>query len=84
MSEIKQILWGEESKPNREVSYNYVIGKTPIGRYLITWKGWKENPTYCVDKSPFEDYCDIYECTLEDVKKACQSHFDKKIRGCFD
>ena len=41
--------WSKESAPKRDVSfYNHVYLKTPIGKMMIEWKGWKVNPSYDV------------------------------------
>lgn len=38
--------WSEIKEPNKEVSYNHVILESPLGKFVIDWKGWKENPSY--------------------------------------
>jgi len=39
MTKVKRIEWSEEFKANKECRYNHCIGKTPLGDFLITWKG---------------------------------------------
>ena len=39
---IKPIEWSGEIDSNKECGYTHAIGTTPLGRFLITWKGWKE------------------------------------------
>ena len=41
--------WTKESEPNNEVPYNHIKLKTPIGEYVVDWKGWKEIPRYDIN-----------------------------------
>lgn len=43
---IVQIEWEEECEPNSYIRYNHVIGKSPLGNFIITWKKWKESPCF--------------------------------------
>lgn len=41
--------WSKESNPKEGVShYNHTILETPIGEFIIEWKGWKEDPSYTI------------------------------------
>ena len=82
MSDIVKIHWGEQKKPDGNISYDHLIGKTPIGDYVITWKGWKLRPDYCVDEHPFDGFPNLYGDTLEDTKKECQNSFETNIESC--
>lgn len=75
------IAWGEITEPNEEHRYHHVKGESPIGEFLITWKGWKESPSYDVDETPF-GYPTIYEITLEAAKEEAQKFFERKIHSC--
>ena len=55
------IRWTEEREANQEVSYNHIIGETQFGRFVLTWKGWKEDPFHGIgfDETPWGDV--VYE-----------------------
>jgi hypothetical protein len=54
---IPEIAWTSPRKPNQDVSYDHIIGKTPFGRILITWKGWKEGDQHVsIDEFPGNDF----------------------------
>jgi hypothetical protein len=39
--------WTEPKPPTRDVSfYDHIICKTPLGKFMIEWKSWKESPRY--------------------------------------
>ena len=69
--------WTEESEPKEGISYyNHSYLDTPIGRYIIEWKSWKDSPSY-----------DVYlkgewigtEYSLEEAKNISQEHLIKKF-----
>jgi len=81
MDRIKEIAWTEKLPPNEQVSYDYVIGITPFGRFLITWKGWKEDDAFCIDESPWGEW--IYGgSSLEGAKDVCKTEYETLIRAC--
>ena len=84
---IKPIEWTEERPLSDHKYYNYVIGKTACGEFLLTWKGWKDTPYHglTIDETPFEPsgFVAVPE-DLEKAKAMCQEIFNEKIRGCID
>ena len=63
--------WSKEFKPNEACRYNHIRLETPIGTYLIDWKGWKEPPFYEVN------YGLTYlggSYSLEKVKEIAEQH----------
>ena len=82
---IKPIEWGEVSEPDNNIPYNYVKGETPIGEFLITWKGWKESPSYDVEFIPdrFEGGTYIFSTrSLDDAKSEAYERYCGTIREC--
>lgn len=79
-AKIKPIEWAEPRESNQEVPYNHVIGTTPLGTFRITWKGWKSQPSYDVDDTPW-DWLGS-ECSLEDAKQLAQDTYESKVRAC--
>lgn len=68
---IKWTLDGDKT-----CGYNNWLGKTPFGRILITWKGWKKYHDACVDEFPG----DFHAYGLPDeVKELCEAEFAKRI-----
>ncbi len=61
---------------DKDCGYNNWLGKTPFGRILITWKGWKEYHNACVDEFPggFQAYGEP-----DDVKAACEAEYIKRL-----
>lgn len=77
---IKQLEWSEEQSPNKNIRYNHVTATSPLGKYSIEWKGWKEydDRTICLDG----DFVSVGGFVLEDAKKIAQSHFEARIKEC--
>lgn len=81
---IKQIQWGETFDPNGRCSYTHCIGTHPLGEFLITWKGWKDYPSYDVEQAPLEGLQQYGFNSLEEAKSETQLVLDKKINECLD
>ncbi len=63
--------WTEPKPPTDGVSYyNHTICETPIGKFIIEWKSWKENDSYDItkDSNVFVGYGDTLEEAKEIVK----------------
>ena len=41
-----KMKWSEPHKPNDNISYDYVTMDSPLGEFIISWKSWKETPSY--------------------------------------
>lgn len=82
ISELRPIEWSEEQEPDAECWYNHVIGATPLGDFLITWKGCKENPSFDVDEVPFYTRMLPSADSLEEAKKICQDEYFSKLNSC--
>lgn len=73
----QRLQWSDETGPNNECRYNHVSAKTPFGRILITWKGWKDPRDYSIDEHPVESVVYWNGNTLNDTKhEAEQQYFD--------
>jgi hypothetical protein len=75
------LSWSEERQPCEECHYNHCIAETPFGRFLISWKGWKEHPAVTAvtaDETPFGDW---FECwnSVEEAKSGCQSEYNRRL-----
>lgn len=46
--------WTEPRPPTKDVcSYHHTIAETSFGRFLLTWKGWKDYADYGFDETPW-------------------------------
>lgn len=78
---VKPIEWSEELEANgRDSNYNHVKGTCPIGTFIITWKGWKDYPSYDVESSVADIH--ISGNSLEEVKKLCEEYYASKVLDC--
>lgn len=79
------IEWSETKQSTEEVNYTHVIGKTPIGNFLLTWKGWK--PEYSIsvdiDETPFKDTPITSHSDVDDAIEYCNKLWETKIKGLF-
>ena len=72
------LRWSGETQPNEEVPYHHVIAETPFGRFLVTWKGWKEYDSPTIDETPWGEFLGAHS-NLEDAKEAAQLAFDQRV-----
>lgn len=67
-----------------DIPYDHCIAETPFGRFLITWKGWKENPSYDVEESPLSNHKWFDGDTLQETKQWCEKKFNKVLHELKD
>jgi hypothetical protein len=64
--------WTEPKPPTEGIShYNHTILTTPLGDFIIEWKGWKDNPSY--DIMLVDDWIGC-EYSLEEAKEKVISY----------
>lgn len=73
---IKQILWEGVEPPDKSCSYDHVRGSHPLGEVLISWKSWKNYPSYDLE---FRDEYHSNHSTLEGAKETAQFHIDQLV-----
>lgn len=83
MAKVKQIKWEKEQPPNNVCGYDHVIGKTPLGKFRITWKGWKESPSYDLEFE-FDKSCFHYDDSLDGLKEITERLFKDMINSCLE
>ncbi|GMQ92264.1 MAG: hypothetical protein BMS9Abin11_1586 [Gammaproteobacteria bacterium] len=80
---VKNIDWSKEFPPNSECNYNHVKGKTPLGDFLISWKGWKDSPIYDVEHIVYGGY--RYNLgSLDDAKEEAQKRYTETVLSCIE
>lgn len=75
------IQWSENMPASEECRYDHCIAQTPFGRFLITWKSWKEYDSPTVDETPWSDWGGFFN-SVDEAKAACQREFDKRLEAC--
>jgi hypothetical protein len=78
---FKPLVWGPVCEPNDECRYNHCEAQTPFGRFLLTWKGWKDDPGFVVEESPWHDWLGSWD-TLKDAKEACEKLWRERLMMC--
>lgn len=76
--EVKPLVWTSPAPPNEMVRYDHVIAETPFGRFLITWKGWKESDSPTIDETPWGEWGGAFT-TVEQAMAAAEAAFTKRI-----
>lgn len=73
-----KLEWTEPAKANDEVRYDHTKAETPFGRFLLTWKGWKEYPDYGFDETPWgeAEYKDWN--TVADAQRWAETEMEKR------
>ena len=70
------MIWTDPKPPTANQSYyDHVTSETPLGKCIIEWKSWKENPSYDVEINN-KWICCVYN--LEEAKEAATSHIRNK------
>ena len=76
---VKKLVWSGVREPDKECMYHHIIGEAPCGgRYLVTWKGWKDYPSYVIDETPWGEWLDGGP-TIEASVEIAQADFDRHI-----
>jgi hypothetical protein len=65
---------------DKHCSYDNWLGETPLGRILITWKGWKEHKDACIDEFPGK-LPNIYG-DPDYVKEKAEEEFFRRVNSC--
>ena len=75
-----KLQWTENREPNQECPYHHAIAETPFGRFLLTWKGWKEYPDAGFDETPWGEV--EYPCLdVEESKEWAQVEYNKRVQA---
>lgn len=71
------LTWVRDGVPG--CPYNNWSAETPFGRILVTWKGWKADPTAVVDEMPGERFGDAGD--PDSVRDAAEAEFWRRVRA---
>jgi len=67
-------------KPNDKIGYDHVICETPFGPIIISWKGWKERPSYDIEEMP--GGMSYGHLSLASAIKAANDIFYSRVAAC--
>jgi hypothetical protein len=73
-----KLEWTENRPPCEKVRYDHCIAETPFGRFMLTWKGWKEHDPVCADETPWNEFFKAFD-TLEEAKAECEAEYLRRI-----
>jgi hypothetical protein len=81
-TQFKSLVWSENFKPNDYCRYDHCIADTPFGEFLISWKSWKDYPSFSIDEAPGDH--DKYSCyfSLDAAKQECDDFWLKTLNNC--
>jgi hypothetical protein len=79
MSELK-LDWSAPAPPNSECSYDHTVAVTPFGRFLLTWKSWKEpwNNGLGFDETPWGDVVYDHWDSIEEAQTWAEAELRKR------
>ncbi len=74
-----RLKWSEPTPPNSKCSYDHTEAETVFGRFLLTWKSWKDQPDFGFDETPWGQV--VYENwnSLEEARAWAEQEFTKKL-----
>ena len=75
--------WTEPIGPNNDCHYNHCVAETPFGRFLLSWKGWKNDPVYEFDETPWGEVEYGAWTTVEDAQQWASQEMGRRIASCF-
>lgn len=81
---IKALDWSDERRPSVSCQYSNCYAHTPFGRFLITWKGWKDNPDFSADETPWGEWFGGYWNTLAEAQAACEQEYARRVALCLE
>ena len=82
-SDLQPIAWGPDTPPNATCGYNHCLAETAIGKFLLTWKGWKSEPWQDMgigfDETPWGDVWYGDWDTVEEAKATAQAELLRRV-----
>ena len=75
--------WSRPAEPDLTNGYSHVTAETPFGRFLITWKGWKDYDAPAVDETPWGGYWNAF-ATVAGAKRACETTYNDLLAAAYE
>ena len=75
------LTWSDPAPPQKDgPHYDHVIAQTPFGRFLITWKGWKDYDCPTIDETPWGEWGGVGR-DLDEAKQIAEAEYRKRLRA---
>lgn len=78
---VMALEWSVEHQPNDDCHYSHVLAETPFGRFLISWKGWKDHDSPTIDETPWGEFGGAF-FGVDDAKAAAQAEYSRRVILC--
>jgi len=82
MSEALKLKWSNVQLPNGNCPYTHVTAKTPLGNFLITWKGWKKSDCPTIDETPWGEWGGVFNDVEEAKVEGEKMYFERLEKAC--
>lgn len=73
--------WSEIKEPCEDCRYHHITLESPIGKFSIEWKGWKEHDSYCIYLN--SEYIDVVN-DIEDAKIFVKNYLTNLINDLME
>jgi len=83
LEDAPMLHWSRPAEPDLTIGYNHVTAETPFGRFLITWKGWKDYDAPAVDETPWGGYWNAF-ATVAGAKRACETTYNDLLAAAYE
>ena len=76
---VGPLAWTAERKPDGKCHYTHCIAETPFGRFLLTWKGWKDDIDPVADETPWGEFFTPCAGTVAEAQAACEREYARRV-----
>ena len=83
MSTVR-LIWTEPAPPGNGCYYDHAIAETPFGRFLLTWKSWKDDPGYGFDETPWGEVEYHGWNAVAEAQKWAAEEMARRIGRCYE
>lgn len=78
------LSWSDPAEPKEKgCHYNHTIAETPFGRLLLTWKGWKDDPGFGFDETPWGEVEYRGWSTVREAQEWAEGEMARRCMACF-
>lgn len=74
-----KLTWTEPSSPNNECHYNHTQANTPFGRFLLTWKGWKDYQDFGFDETPWGEVVYLGWGSISEAQEWAEQEMHRRV-----
>lgn len=82
VSGVRPLVWTDVRAPDDQCPYTHCIAETPFGRFLLTWKGWKDDIDPVAEETPWGEFYDPRADTVVEAQVACEREFARRVALC--